>query len=118
MEQQLHPGQPPLELPDPGDGPDGVQNLGSDALDVLPLRDRKDQALGLAQGGFDAAQGRWAPRSDGRGDPRKEYDFPERQYRQSQTFGHCCLLLLPNPHYGGKWQVPHTNGAQGAATVP
>ena len=48
VQQQLHAGQPSLKLSDPGDRADGVQDIGGDIFHVLPLRDRKDQPLGVA----------------------------------------------------------------------
>ena len=62
VEQQLHAGQPALELPDPGDGADGVEHVGGHALDVLPLGHREDQPLGRRQRGLDGPQRRRAAR--------------------------------------------------------
>ena len=91
VEQQLHAGQPALELADPGDGPDGVEHLGSHAFDVLPLGDREHQPLGLAQRALDGAKRRGPPRADRRGDPGEQHDLAKRQHRQCQTFGHLSI---------------------------
>ena len=81
VEQQLHAGQPPLELADARDGPDGVEHLGVDVLDVLPLRDREDQPVGRGQRRLDGAQRSRPPRADRRGDARKQHDLPKREAR-------------------------------------
>ncbi len=63
VQQELHAGEPSLELSDAGDGADGVEHLGGDILDVLPLRDREDQPVRRCQRGLDGPQsaGRPAP---------------------------------------------------------
>ena len=97
VEQQLHAGQPALELAYAGNGPDGVQDLGGDAFDVLPLGDREDQPLGLAQGALDRAKRGGPAGADRRGDPGEQHDLTKRQDGQCQTFGH--LPITPsNPN--------------------
>ena len=88
VEQQLHAGKTPLELPDLGDGADRVQHIGVDALDVLTLAHREDEALRGCERGLDRPKGRRSPGSDRGGDPGEQHHLAQRQHRQSQTFGH------------------------------
>ena len=88
MEEQLHAGEPALELPDLGDRADGVEHVGVHAFDVLPLRDGEDEPLGRRQRGLDGAQRRRTAGADRRGDPWKQHHLAQRQDRQSQSFGH------------------------------
>jgi hypothetical protein len=88
VEQQLHAGKPALKLSDAGDGPDGVQHIGADALDILALRHSEDQALRARQRGFYRSQRGGAPSTDRRGDTGEQHDLPERKDGQCQSFGH------------------------------
>ncbi len=88
VEQQLHARQAALHLPDPGDGADGVEAVGSDLLEILPLGDGEDQPVRRGQGRLDRAQCSGPAGADGRRDTREEHHLAERQDRQGQTFSH------------------------------
>ena len=87
IEQQLHAGEPALQLANAGDGSDGVERLGGHAFHVLPLRHREDQPI-AREGGFDGPQSCRAPGANGRRDSGEENDFPERKNGQCQSIGH------------------------------
>ena len=78
VEQQLHAGQAALHLADPGDGADGVEAVGGDLLEILPLRDGEDQPVRCGQRRLDRAQRPGPPGTDRRRDAREENDLPER----------------------------------------
>jgi hypothetical protein len=86
--QQLHAGKPALQLSNAGDGSNGIERVGGDALDILPLRDREDQPVGSRQRRLDGAQSGRTAGANRRGDPREEDDLPQRKNGQSQSFGH------------------------------
>ncbi len=100
VQQQLHPRQASLELPDPGDGPDRVEDVGAHALDVLTLGHGEDQSLGSRQRGLDGPERGRPARADRRGDAREQHDLTQRQDRQSQTFTH--LGTTPSNSLRGK----------------
>ena len=101
VQQELHAGEPALELSDAGDGSDGVEHLGGHILDVLPLRDREDQPVRRRQCGFDGPQRGRAPSPDRRGHAREKDDLAQRKHGQCQSFSHS-VLLLPSPRLRGK----------------
>jgi hypothetical protein len=86
MEQQLHPGESALHLPDPGDGTDGVEPLGLHLFHVLPLGHREDQAIRRGQRGLDGAKSRRTTGADRRRCSREQHDLPEREHGKLQSF--------------------------------
>ena len=88
VQQELHPGEAPLHLPDTGDGADGIQDFGGHALDVLPLGDREYDPVRGGERSFDCAQRAGTPSADRRGDARKENDLPKGKHRQCEAFSH------------------------------
>jgi hypothetical protein len=116
VHQELHPGEAPLDLPDAGDGPDGMEGGGVHPLGVLPLGDGKDQlVLGLERR-LEGAEGPGAAGADRRGDPGEEHDLPEGEDGKRQAFRH---RLSPRPPAGrAEWQSWHVIGHREAPAVP
>ncbi len=100
VQKQLHTREPALHLTDAGDGADGIKDIGSDALDVLALRDCEDQPLGRGERGLDCAQSGRPPGADWRGDAREENDLPKGKYRQSEAFSHLNYCSSRSPLAG------------------
>jgi hypothetical protein len=105
VQQELHPGEAALQLSDLGDRADGIEHLGGDALDVLPLRHGEDEPVRRRQRGLDGPQGRGPAGADRRGHTGEQHHFPKREHGQSQSFSHSKLLLA-NPRFTrGKGQT-------------
>ena len=102
VQQELHPRQPALQLPDLGDGADGVQHIRGHAFDVLPLGDGEDEPLRRRQRGLDGAQRGWTSRADRRGHAGKQHNLAQRQDGQCQTFGHVETTPSESPYDRGK----------------
>ncbi len=82
MQEKLDAAETPLHLADPGNGPDGVQDLGRHLFDVLSLGHREDQSIVGAQGRFNSTESTRTPRPDWRSDTGKQYDLTKRQDRK------------------------------------
>ena len=99
MEQQLHAGKSALELSNAGDSADGVEHIRAYALDVLPLRNGKDQPVGTGQGRLDCPQ-RGGPAGTNRsGDAGKQHNLSEEEGRAGSVV-QPFRVLLTKPHSG------------------
>ena len=78
MEEELHAGEPSLELADAGHRADGMEHLRGDRLNVLALGHREHQPLGCVERGFDRLQGGGLAGIDRRRDTRQEDEVPQR----------------------------------------
>jgi hypothetical protein len=92
MEQELHAGQPALQLANAGNRANSVEGLRLDRLGVLALGDGKDELIGCLQGRFDGAQRARASGTNRRRHPREQHDLAQRQHGQGQSFGHRFSL--------------------------
>ena len=93
MEQQLHAGKSALELSNAGDSSDGVEHIRAYALDVLPLRNGKDQPVGTGQGRLDCPQCGRPAGTNWSGDAGKQHNLSERKDGQGQSFSHSRYSL-------------------------
>ena len=116
VEQKLHAGEPALELADAGHGADGVEHLGGDRLNVLPLRDREDQPPRRVQSGFDRLQGGGLAGVDRRRHTRQQYEVPQRRTGRV-ILSLIWISLLDRGASEGSWSRTRDN--QGTeASIP
>ena len=71
MQQQLHAAQTALDLADLGDGPHRIENSGRDIIDVLALRDGKNESRFALQRRFNCAERRGTARATGHRNARE-----------------------------------------------
>ena len=94
VQQQLHAAQAPLNLADLRNGARRVENGGRDRLDVLLLRDRKDEARFALQRRLDRAQGRRPSGADGHRHAGKQHNLPKRKHRERQFLRHMVSTRM------------------------
>ena len=116
VEEQLHAGQAALQLSDSGDRADGVEVVGGDLLDVLPLGDREHQLVRRGQRGLDGAQGSGPTGADRRGDSGEEHDVAERKDGNGESLGHFEILTALSR--GRKWQGNLCRASSNAPPMP
>ena len=97
VQQQLHAGQPALDLPDPGDRPDRVEAFGGDLLDVLALADGEDEPLRCGERGLDRAHRARPPGPEGGRHAGEEHHFAKRKHRERQSLGHSIHSFFRRP---------------------
>ena len=120
VQQELHSGQPALELPHLGDGADRVETVGGNLLGVLALANREDEMLGRGQRSF---YGSYRPRSasaDRGRDAREQHHVAQWEDREGQSFTHLWNAL--SCYRDVPWPVRHTerpeNVGEGAWSMP
>jgi hypothetical protein len=116
VEEQLHPGESPLQLPDPGDGADGVQVFRRHLLEVLPLGHGEDQLVRRGERRLDRAEGSGAAGANRSGHAREEHDFAQGQHWEIQTIGH--RIASQSLRRGRKWQQYRMTPLDNAPAVP
>ena len=87
LEEELHPAQAPLHLPDAGDHAHRVEDVGVGLLGVVALGDGEDETVAL-EGGFDGTQGPRPTRRDGGGEAGEDHGAPEREDREGLARAH------------------------------
>ncbi len=92
VQDQLHAGETAMNLADPGDRADGVEPIRADLVEILPLGQRQDLGLGVAQRGVNGPERSRAARPDGHRDAGKEDRLAKRQDGELQLIGHSSLL--------------------------
>ncbi len=88
VQQQLHATEAALDLADLGDCPRRVQHFGADRVDVLALRDGKDETGVALQRRFDSPQRRRASGADRSRDTWKQHHLPQWKHGERQSFRH------------------------------
>ncbi len=96
LEEQAGAADSALDRPDGCDGPDGMEQLGCDGLDVLALRQREDELLGALHRRLDGVKRARAAGGDREADSRKKNGVPKGNNRESLGRLHDDLSSRPN----------------------
>ncbi len=116
VQEKLHAGQAALQLPDLGDGTDGVEVVRADLFDVFPLGNGEYQFFRSGQRRLDGAKRPGPTGADGSRDAGEEHDIAEGENGDRQAFSH---FEYPQALFRGrKWQGSIAVGSSSAPPMP